>query len=90
MSMYDDEIWSKYKLKPVKSTELDALMKTLQEQKKAYESAKGVGEKMKLRIDFEKTRMDIREWYTAKGQELGLDKDAANNFALDIIMKNSI
>lgn len=90
ISWYDDEIWTKYGLKSVESPEMNTLMKTLQEQKKAYNDAKAIGEKMRLRIDFEKTRLNIREWYTAKGIELGLDNDKANKFSMDIIMKNSI
>jgi hypothetical protein len=90
ISRYDSEIWEQFGLKPVESPDMDALMKTLQEQKKTYDAAKGIGEKMKLRVDFEQTRMAIREWYTAKGIELGLDKDKADEFSMAMIMKNSI
>jgi hypothetical protein len=90
ISRYDSEIWEQFGLQPVESPDMDALMTTLQEQKKAYDEAKGIGEKMKLRVDFEQTRMDIREWYTAKGIELGLDNDTADEFSMAMIMKNSI
>ena len=90
ISKYDSEIWEQFGLKSVESPEMDALMKTLQEQKNAYDAAKGIGDKMKLRVDFEQTRMAIREWYTAKGIELGLDKDKADEFSMAMIMKNSI
>ena len=89
-SMYDSEIWEQFGLKVVESPEMDTLMTTLQAQKKAYNEAKAIGEKMKLRVEFEQTRMKIREWYTAKGIELGLDNDKANEFSMAMIMKNSI
>jgi hypothetical protein len=89
-SRYDSEIWEQFGLKVVESPDMDKLMKTLQEQKKAYDAAKGIGDKMRLRVDFEQTRMAIREWYTAKGIELGLDKDKADEFSMAMIMKNSI
>lgn len=90
LSGYDTEIWTKYKLTPVESPELDVLMNTLKSQKKTYDEAKELGEKMRIRVDFEKTRYEIREWYIKKGEELGLDKDAANDFSMDMVMKNSI
>jgi hypothetical protein len=90
ISRYDTEIWTKYKLKPIESKDLDDLMKTLKDYKKAYDDAKELKDKIQIRVEFEDIRSKIRDWYEKTGKDLGLDSSQASDFAIDMILKNTI
>jgi hypothetical protein len=85
-----EDVWKKYKLTPVKSEELDDWMEAYRIYLETYESVEDVPNKVALRISLEDTRKSILDWYTSKGEELGLDPLAAENFGRDMIRQEKI
>jgi hypothetical protein len=89
-SKYDDEVWTKYGLKPVESPELNIMMENLNTNRELYKGEVTIQERIGLRLKIEELRSQVNDWYKSKGKELGLDDEKSAAFAKDIVKKYAI
>jgi hypothetical protein len=85
-----DDVWTKYGIQPFVLEDMDDWMKAISIYREAYESAEDVTKKVVVRMGLEDTRKTMLELYRKKGEELGLDSDAAIQFSRDVIRYNKI